>query len=41
MKQCNSDCGTVEQYWWKSVVEQYNRDGGTVLVEQFGETVRQ
>ena len=41
MEQCNSDCGTVEQYCWKSVVEQCNCDGGTVLVEQCGETVRQ
>ena len=41
MEQCNSDCGTVEQYWLKRVVEQYNCDGGTVLVEQYGERVRQ
>ena len=24
----------VEQCWWNSVVEQWNSDGGTVLVEQ-------
>ena len=40
VEQCNE---TVEQHWWNSVVEQYNRDGGTVwcnsgtvMVEQCG-----
>ena len=27
MEQCR---GTVEQSWWNSVVEQWNRHGGTV-----------
>ena len=39
VEQCrwNSDSeigGTVKQFLWNSVVEQWNSDGGTVLVEQ-------
>ena len=35
---------TVEQSWWNSEVEQWNSDGGTVIVEQWnsnGGTVEQ
>ena len=31
--------GTVEECWWKSVVEQWN--SGTVMVDQCGDTVEQ
>ena len=37
VEQWNSDSeigGTVKQCLWNSVVEQWNSDGGTVLVEQ-------
>ena len=39
MEQCwwNSEIVIVEQ--WNSVVEEWNSDGGTVLVEQCGGTV--
>ena len=36
VEQCG---GTLEQRWWNIVVEQWNSDGGTVLVEQCGGTV--
>ena len=41
VKQCG---GTVEQCWWNSgtvLVEQWNRDSGTVLMEERGGTVEQ
>ena len=43
----DSDCGTEKQLWWnsgKGMVEQWNNDGGTVIVEQgnsYGVTVEQ
>ena len=43
MEQCwwNTHAATVKQRWWSSVVEQWNSDGGTVIVEQCGEKVEQ
>ena len=30
----NTHSGTVKQRWWNGVVEHWNSDGGTVIVEQ-------
>ena len=37
----NTHSGTVKQRWWNSVVEQWNSDGGTVIVEPCGGKVEQ
>ena len=29
----NTHSGTVKQRWWNGVVEHWNSDGGTVIVE--------
>ena len=43
MEQCwwNTHSGTVKKRWWKSGVEQWNSDGGIVIVEQCGGKVEQ
>ena len=45
MKQWNSNCGTLWGHSgtvrWNSVMEQWNSDGETVMVEQYGGTVEQ
>ena len=41
MEQLNSVGGTVEQRLWNSVVEHWNSDGGTVIVEQCAGKVEQ
>ena len=43
VEQCwwDTHSGTVKQRWWNSVVEQWNCDSGTVIVEPCGGKVEQ
>ena len=37
----NTHSGTMKQRWWNGVVEHWNTDGGTVIVEQCARKVKQ